>query len=139
MKSRPDSSTAEKYKFLQRHLIDEHVLIHIDPNLPEVQVPTYLKETPTLTLKLSRLFRGNLEVKEDRIIAELLFGQSYFTCCIPISAIWGITNVKGENRVWLDSAPQIVRNQADLAPQPKGTPQKKPRTKKEKSHLKRVK
>ncbi len=113
---------AEKLKTLNRCLLDEYVLVHINPKAPDVIVPEQLALQPTVTLKLSRLFRGAMQVKTDRVEAELLFGSSYFKCVLPFNAIWGVTNYKNENFIWGQSAPgpqAAVQNEASEAPKPK--------------------
>lgn len=99
----------EKYKKIKRLLLDEHVLVHLTPSYSGVDIPPHLRGAPTVTLKLSTLFRGGLEVTEDLIIAELLFNAEYYRCLIPIDAIGAVTNVAGETFFWevpsLEAAP----------------------------------
>ena len=49
-----------------------------------------------------------MDLYEDRVEADLLFNGAYFTCSIPLRAIWGITAADGQHTVWPDSAPPDV-------------------------------
>ena len=98
----------EKRETLERFLGDEHVLVHLTPQTEGVQVPVHLRENPTVTLKLSRYFRGQMNVTETEVTADLLFGSSYFECRIPFDAIWGLTSTRGQFLMWPSSAPAEV-------------------------------
>ncbi len=108
----PQSLITEKHKNLSRLLDAEtYVLVHFDPKNKDVIIPTHLSNDPSVTLKLSRYFRGNLEINEDRVAADLLFSGTYFTCVIPYEAIWGCTSEGGENIIWPESTPEeVLRN-----------------------------
>lgn len=111
--STPKTQSAEKHAAIRKLLFDEHLLAHINPGGDGVNLPARLMGNPTVTLKLSKLFRGRVELLEDRIEAELLFGGEYFTCIIPLAAVWGVTSSTGKNTFWLDSAPAgLVENVA---------------------------
>lgn len=103
-----------RYDLINRLLIDEFVMIHLDPNIQGVVVPQHFKGQEMLTLKLSKLFRGKLIVEKDQIEAELLFGQEYFECTIPIAAIWGATSYQGHTQVWQDNVPTFILAQCQL-------------------------
>ena len=145
-------STKPKFEVLNRFLLDEYILIHIDPTRPGVVVPAHLMQGQVLTLKLSKLFRGAMDLSQDKVTADLLFEQDYFSCTVPLNAVWGATNDKGETVVWPDSAPPnvlkgIPQPQTAAAPAPTPTaavsttsesPAAEPVLKK-KGHLTRVK
>jgi stringent starvation protein B len=101
-------STKPKYEAVNRFLLDEYVLIHLDPSRPGVVVPAHLAKGEVLTLKLSKLFRGAMELTREKVTADLLFDQDYFSCVVPLDAIWGATSEKGETVVWPESAPPNV-------------------------------
>jgi stringent starvation protein B len=101
-------SSQEKRETLERFLSDEHALVHIAPQAEGVELPEHLTKNPTVTLKLSRYFRGRLEISESLVTAELLFGESYFPCKVPLSAIWGVTSIRGQFLMWPESAPSEV-------------------------------
>ena len=104
-----NSVSAEKFKNLNKFLDSEdYVLVHLDPKNKDLYVPDHLAGDPSITLKLSRYFRGNLELNSDTISAELLFGGEYFTCVIPYDCIWGCTSESGENIIWPESTPEEV-------------------------------
>lgn len=109
-------STKPKYEALNRFLLDEYVLIHLDPTCAGVVVPAHLTKTQVVTLKLSKLFRGAMELTKEKVSADLLFEQDYFSCVVPLDAVWGATNDKGDTVVWPESAPPNVLKSI---PQPK--------------------
>jgi len=100
--------TKEKKDTLERMLEDEHALAHIAPQVPGVELPEHLRGGPTVTLKLSRYFRGHLTISDSTVESELLFGERYFTCKIPFVAIWGMTSMRGQFLMWPESAPAEV-------------------------------
>ena len=130
----------EKHGALNRLLEDEYALVHLDPGVDGVVVPRHLSAGPTVTLKVSRLFRGALVVEDERFVADLLFGGDYFTCVVPFGAIWGLTSATGSNVMWPEDTPEEVREKL-VQPQPApakvasgGEP-----TEKKRGHLRRVK
>ncbi|MBX7143566.1 MAG: hypothetical protein K1X79_03870 [Oligoflexia bacterium] len=133
-----------RFDLINRLLIDEYALIHLDPRKDSVIVPAQFKSQEMLTLKISKLFRGNLDVSKERIVAELLF-EDYFTCTIPMDCIWGASSYKGETFIWPDSAPgSLVSSSVATASQaPSDTnstsPDAAPEPKRRKGHLTRVK
>jgi hypothetical protein len=62
----------------------------------------------TVTLRLSRFFKGRLSTDESEISAELLFGPEYFVCSIPWLSIWGASSIRGEEFVWAESTPPEI-------------------------------
>ena len=108
MNHKGDPINLRKYQTIERMLDGEFVLVHLDPAANGVEIPRHLKDSNTVTLKLSRLFRGALEMEDSRINADLLFGSEYFSCRLPYEAIWGATSSEGKNSVWPESAPESV-------------------------------
>lgn len=92
----------EKVKKIKRLLLDEHILVHLKSSFPGVDLPEHLYKLPAVTLKLSTLFRGSLEVQDDKIISELLFNSEYYRCILPIDAIGAVTSVSGETFAWTE-------------------------------------
>jgi hypothetical protein len=82
--------------------------VHINPAFPGVTIPEYLLDNRTVTLRLSRYFKGRLSTNEHQITAELLFGPSYFVCSIPWGSIWGASSVRGEEFVWTEATPPDI-------------------------------
>ena len=135
----------EKTKTLKRLLLGEYILVHVDPRASNLTLPPHLLQNETVTLKLSRLFRGAMEVDNEKVTAELLFSGTYFTCVVPLDAIWGITSEKGENLIWVESAPkEVLKNMLISQPESsrpsgeeeQGVPKEKLPSK---GHLRRVK
>jgi hypothetical protein len=99
---------ADQKTTIERLLGDEQVLVHINPSQPGVVIPPYLMDNRTVTLRLSRFFKGKLSTTEDAIAAELLFGPEYFVCTIPWNSIWGASSVRGEEFVWTEVTPPEI-------------------------------
>jgi len=99
----------EKYITLDRFLADDHAMVHIVPAVDGVLIPAHLKSQTTVTLKMSRLFRGSFKMnKETGIEAELLFSNEYFTCKIPFESIWAATSASGQMRMWPEDTPEDI-------------------------------
>lgn len=138
-----DKVTKEKHTTIMRLLEEEFVLIHLDPATEGVDLPAHLMGGPTVTLKVSRLFRGAMNVEGDRVVADLLFGNAYFSCVVPFSAVWGMTSAAGSNIMWPDDTPAEVRERlvqaqpaTAKAPDPRDSPGE---MQKKRAHLRRVK
>ena len=136
-----DAAKKEKYTTLNRLLNDEYVLVHINPSVDGLALPPHLKGNPSVTLKLSRLFRGTLKVEKELVSADLLFGDGYFTCLVPFEAVWGVTSSKGNNVIWPESTPPHILEQILAESKTEKPPRPAPRstTPKKGAHLKRVK
>lgn len=103
-----ESSSREKYETINSLLDGEYILVHLNTRTPGVQIPAYLMTSETVTLKLSRWFRGAMDIHENRITADLLFNNNYFTCVIPFAAVWGVSGENGQNILWPDAIPPEV-------------------------------
>jgi hypothetical protein len=105
----PDKdSAADQKTTVERLLDDEQVLVHINPATVGVIIPPHLSENKTVTLRLSRFFKGDLLVDDEKVTAELLFGPEYFTCVLPWDCIWGASSIRGQEYIWAESAPDEV-------------------------------
>ena len=110
MDSDQSSSNRHKHQVINHFLEGDHVLLHINPKAEGVVLPPHLASQTSVTLKISRFFRGFMEVTEEKISADLLFGGRYFSCGVPMAAVWGCTNAKGENIIWPGSTtPEILQ------------------------------
>lgn len=134
-------ATKSKYDAINRYLLDEHVLIHLDPRCDGVVVPKHLASGEVLTLKLSKLFRGAMELTKERVTADLLFDEDYFTCVVPLQAVWGATSTAGETLLWPESAPPSVLKSVSPAPAADATVETEEESGplKKKGHLTRIK
>lgn len=101
-------TSIEQKTTIERLLNDEQVLVHINPQQPGVVIPPHLTDNRTVTLRLSKFFKGRLSTNEGEITAELLFGSEYFVCSIPWNSIWGASSVRGEEFVWTEAAPPEI-------------------------------
>ena len=101
--NRPDQKVA-----IERLLEDEQVLVHVNPNADGVTIPNHLRDSRTVTLRLSRYFKGELFTDDEKVTAELLFGSSYFTCILPWSSIWGASSMREEEYLWPEAAPEDI-------------------------------
>lgn len=112
----------EKHKTIERWLLDQYVILHVDGANPAVVLPSHLSGNRNVSLKVSKLFRGSLIVEREEISAELLFGNDYFTCKLPMSAIWGATDVHGKSIVWPADTPDEVLAALAATPSEKLSP-----------------
>lgn len=142
MAEKTETSTS-KSDALTRALFDEYVLVHVNPRHEGVRLPPHSQKFPTVTLKISKFFKYPIELTKQGISARLRFGDDYFSCSIPLAAIWGATTVKGETLMWPEELPEALRNvvahsapgqNADTASAPSPPKSEKPR-----GHLKLVK
>jgi stringent starvation protein B len=101
-------NSSPKYFTLKRLLEEEYVLVHINTGSDNLALPSHLMVDETVSLKLSRYFRGAMEVTTEKITAELLFNGSYNSCVIPLAAIWGCHSQRGNTAFWPESAPEGV-------------------------------
>lgn len=138
----------EKYAAIEKTLEDDYVLVHVNTLNDLLAIPEHLKAKSSVTLRISRWFKGRMDLYEDRIDAELLFSDVPFACSVPLDSVWGITNVRGESLVWPVSAPPdalIAMTSPAMHPASQKAPKQKPKKTKEptelpsKGHLKRVK
>lgn len=113
----------QKQLALRRLFEDDWMLIHVDTRTCDVMVPENLRNTPSVTFKLSRLFQGATEISDRLVTAQLLFGATRHTCIFPYDSIWGATSFKGSNIIWPESAPAEVLAQMEKEPQAKPRPQ----------------
>ena len=142
-----ENPTNEQRKTIERLLLDEQVLVHINPQCSGVTLPNHLLPNRTVTLRLSKYFKGSLTTDSEKISAELLFGSDYFTCVMPWQSIWGASSIRGEDFIWSEAAPEDVvdlflAHQAQVGrSRPKArTPMKNGlKAQRDTSHLKRVK
>ena len=141
-----DTSTRTNQKAtIEKLLDDEQVLVHLNPSYEGVHLPEYLMDNRTVTLRLSRFFKGSLSTSAHGIEAELLFGPEYFPCLIPWESVWGASSVRGEEFVWAEAAqPEILhmvlsQESDDLAPAKHSFRPRKNTSRERPSHLRRVK
>ena len=158
--AKPAGKDAEKFKVIDKMLADQYALVHVNTRFAGISLPSHLLSQPTVTLKISRLFRKPLFLGHDTVRAELLFNAEYFPCIVPWKAIWGATGVKGDGKVWVESVPEgVLQELAKVLPEvraekaaerksQKKTPPAKPADQEEKEskkapakrgHLRRVK
>ncbi len=130
---------------IERLLNDEQVLVHINPQQAGVVIPPHLSDNRTVTLRLSKFFKGRLSTNDREITAELLFGSEYFICSIPWNSVWGASSVRGEEFVWTEAAPpeilHMVLSHQESAQATRGI-ETRPRARAARSgasHLRRVK
>ncbi len=98
----------KKRRVIDELLNEDHVLLHVDSTREDVKVPDSCNNNPTLTLKISRLFYGKVELEEEGISSQLKFSGEYFDCYFPWDAVWGVTSEKGEQKIWEDYIPAAL-------------------------------
>jgi hypothetical protein len=114
MISNTGGTNKEKYDCLNKLLEEDHVFIHVNPAKPGVKLPSSQMNVPSVSLKISRLFRGRLDIDLEHLEAELLFGNSYFSCKIPFDALWGVTASNGANTCWPADIPESLLSEVPL-------------------------
>lgn len=138
-----EHSNLSKFETLQALLKQGHVLAHVDPSISGTVLPQSVKKNPSVSLKLDYAFRGNLELNDKQVLAELLFAGTYFSCVLPLEAIWAATDQTGKNHLWPNTpAQQILATLLQaVSTQSASPPQQKPKKVKNRkgSHLTRVK
>jgi hypothetical protein len=117
------AESQEKYTALNHLLEEQFVLVHLCPSCEGVTLPPHLMAQSSITLKISRLFRGGMKVHKDRVVAQLLFGDDYFACVVPFNAIWGLSSARGARLIWPESMPQEILNNAQTQEQQEVPPQ----------------
>ena len=82
---------------------DEYILVHLNPAKENLKIPDSYRDLPTVTLKLSYSYPGNLEISAESIKTDLLFDGADFSCELPFDAIWGCSTSNGRNYIWPES------------------------------------
>ena len=97
---------AQKKKHFELLLEQDHVLLHLDSRKSGVTVPKNLANNPALSLKVSRLFQGEMTFDNKSIVAYLRFNGEYFRCEIPWESIWGMSSASAEQKIWQQDSPK---------------------------------
>lgn len=112
----PSFLDRNKKKKIDQMLDGDHILAHINTTIEGVSLPKDLYQHKIITLKLSRLFRGEMNITNSQIEANLLFGNHYFKCIIPFSAIWSVTDESGNTTSWEEKKfENMVKEQLESA------------------------
>lgn len=96
--------TARKIAHYEKLVKGDHLLVHLLTAYPGLQIPSQFLSNPSLTLKLSLNFQGELKHDDKEISVYLKFSGQYEHCLIPWGAIWAMTDEKGESSTFLDLA-----------------------------------
>jgi len=149
----------KKYDFLLYLLETGDAMVCLDARLPDVDVPKNQKSNSSLNLVFNLNFRQPIEINEDAISATLAFSGRPYKCLLPFEAVWAIYDPNMQNgQVWEESIPadmnladQIVSEMVDNpVPKPekklkslqtsdKPTPESRPKTPRDRSHLRVIK
>ena len=98
----------QKQKQLLNYLDRGLVMIHLDPRVEGVDVPSQFRGDPVLRLNLAYGFNlPALNVGEDLVYAVLSFNRQDYGCTIPWEAIFAMTlpHEDQEGVVWPTSVP----------------------------------
>jgi len=87
----------------------DYIYIFVNPKNGEVKLPENLKSQESVTLRLSRHFKGELKIEADHILAVLSFNSVYHACYLPYSCIWAVASPDGQTILWLEDAPESVK------------------------------
>lgn len=137
------SSAKEKQKALDRLLEETYAIVHVNTGFDGVLLPEHLLKSPSVALKISRFFRGELTLGENELKADLLFGDDYFTCVVPLGAVWRITSEGGSHMAWGEDAPDeivaSIKNTLKTEKKNVEVAEEKTKPLAKRGHLKRVK
>lgn len=98
----------EKKAKFEELMQDEFVLVHLDARDEKVIVPESLAGNPSLTLKMSYAFQGQILHDDEQITAYLKFAGVYVECVIPWSTVWGMTSSDQQQAIWPEDLPKEV-------------------------------
>jgi len=98
-------------ELMEKMLGNGDTMLCIDSRHKDVHVPENHRGKADLRLILNLNFRRPIEVTDDGVRAELLFGGAPFMCWIPYASVWGVYNPnKGEGYLWPAHLPREVRD-----------------------------
>ncbi len=92
-------------------LLSGSVFVHLDPRVPGVEVPKWLKRQPQLVLQVGldmAIPIPDLRVDERGIYGTLSFNRAPFTCLVPWGAIFAVAGEDGRGMVWPESMPEEI-------------------------------
>jgi hypothetical protein len=91
-----------------------NLFVHLDPRRPGVVVPAHLAAQPHLVREVGYDMPRpipDLDVGRAGIAATLSFHQEPFTCFVPWSAVFALTDDGGRGQVWQkDVPPEVARD-----------------------------
>lgn len=119
------------------------VFIHLDPRVPSVSCPEYLRKQPHLVLQVGLNMAipiPDLAVEEYALTCTLSFGGRKEFCIIPWKAVFGIANEAGDKgKAWPEDMPQEVKDAQRLKAKQAAKPVEQPVKPKSRGHLRLVK
>ena len=101
-------SSVEKLELIRTLLDRAHAVVHCDARRAGVHLPAHLMGQSQVSLELSYEHDGALELTEELIEAALCFGEEYFECVVPLSAVWAVTDENNESKFWPEEMPKSV-------------------------------
>lgn len=99
-----------KKSILEEFLLEDHVMVFIDSSKEGVDLPEQLKNNPSLSLKLSYNFQGELSLDLEAIESYLRFTTGYYRCIIPWDAVWGVRSESGREQIFGEDIPKEILN-----------------------------
>ncbi len=107
----------EKRLILEEFLKHDYAFLHVRPQVEGAILPLDVMQSPVITLKVSFNFEGKMTLDDDRVTAELRFGDRIFPCKIPWPAIWGMSSIDDKRLIWPDELPPELQQELKLSPQ----------------------
>jgi len=92
------------------------VLMHLDPRLDNVVVPSWLRQQPQLVLTVGldmAIPIPDLRVDDDGVYGTLSFNRSPFTCKVPWEAVFALVGDDGRGMVWPQSMPEEIAQEVE--------------------------
>lgn len=90
------------------------LFVHLDPRLPGVMVPPWLRYQPQLVLQIGydmSIPIDDLRVDSVGIYGTLSFSRTPFTCAVPWDAVFALVGDEGRGLVWPDSMPPEIASE----------------------------
>lgn len=103
------TESQDKREALEEFVTIGMAMLHLDARVPGVRVPPFLQNNFQLRLNVSPRFRPfDLVVDDWGVRQTLSFSGRPFPVSIPWVAIYGLSNVRGEMRLYPHSIPHEV-------------------------------
>lgn len=92
------------------------LFVHLDPRLPGVFVPEWLKQQPQLVLQVGLQMLipiPDLRVDEEGVFGTLSFSRTPFACLVPWHAVFALVGDDGRGMVWPESMPAEIASEVE--------------------------
>lgn len=87
------------------------LFIHLDPRVPDVLVPPWLRHQAQLVLQVGYdmpIPIPDLRVDDAGVVGTLSFSRTPFSCSVPWNAVFALVGDEGRGMVWPESMPPEI-------------------------------